>query len=140
MQLLYFYGCNNLSVSSLDVGNSPGFHIPINGSENVRFFNMNIHAPGHSPNTDGFDLWNSKNVVIEDSIVAVGDDCIAIKADCSYINVTRITCGPGHGISIGSLGVNKSYETAEEIYVKNCTLKGVTNGARIKTWEVSIWP
>ncbi|KAE9611159.1 putative polygalacturonase [Lupinus albus] len=133
--ILYFYGCKDISVSSLNVANSPGFHVPINCSENLRFSNVNITAPGDSHNTDGFDLWNTKNVVFEDSVISVGDDCIAIKAQCSYINVTRLTCGPGHGISIGSLGVDQNYETAEEIHVKNCTFKGVTNGARIKTWE-----
>ncbi|CAL0324376.1 unnamed protein product [Lupinus luteus] len=84
--LLYFYGCKDLSVSSLHLANSPGFHIPINCSENVRFSNMKVTAPAHSPNTDAFDLWNSKNVVFEDSITAVGDDCIAIKANSSYVN------------------------------------------------------
>ncbi|CAL0324374.1 unnamed protein product [Lupinus luteus] len=84
--ILYFYGCKDLSVSSLTVANSPGFHIPINRSENVKFINMTVTAPGNSHNTDAFDLWDTKNVVFEDSITAVGDDCIAIKANCSYIN------------------------------------------------------
>jgi len=38
--------------------------------------------------------------------------------------------------SIGSLGKNKSYETVEEVHVRNSTFTGTTNGARIKTWPV----
>ncbi|OIW01067.1 hypothetical protein TanjilG_14250 [Lupinus angustifolius] len=95
------------------------------------------------PNTDGYDISNSKNIVFEDSTISVGDDCIAVNRGCSFIYATRIICGPGHGIScnmyelisIGSLGKTKDYETVEEIHVKNCTFKGTTNGARIKTWE-----
>jgi len=40
-------------------------------------------------------------------------------------------------ISIGSLGRDGSYETVEEVYVKNCSFTNTTNGARIKTAPVS---
>ncbi|PRQ51085.1 putative polygalacturonase [Rosa chinensis] len=64
-----------------------------------------------------------------------GDDCIAINNGSSFINITNIACGPGHGISVGSLGVNESYQTVEEIQVRNCSFNGTQNGARIKTWQ-----
>ncbi|XP_019463190.1 PREDICTED: probable polygalacturonase At3g15720 [Lupinus angustifolius] len=134
-RLLRFSSCKDLSVSSLHITNSPGAHISINNCEHAKFINMNINAPGNSPNTDGYDISNSKNIVFEDSTISVGDDCIAVNRGCSFIYATRIICGPGHGISIGSLGKTKDYETVEEIHVKNCTFKGTTNGARIKTWE-----
>jgi len=35
-------------------------------------------------------------------------------------------------LSIGSLGKNKSYETVEEVHVRNCTFTDTTNGARIR--------
>ncbi|QCE04608.1 polygalacturonase [Vigna unguiculata] len=63
-----------------------------------------------------------------------GDDCIAINGGSSYINATRLFCKGGHGISIGSLGRNKSHETVEEVHVQNCSFIDTTNGARIKTW------
>lgn len=30
-------------------------------------------------NTDAFDVWNSTNVIIEDSVVYNQDDCIAVR-------------------------------------------------------------
>jgi len=39
--------------------------------------------------------------------------------------------------SIGSLGINDSYQTVEEVYVHNCSFTNTTNGARIKTFPVS---
>ncbi|XP_061371826.1 probable polygalacturonase At3g15720 [Gastrolobium bilobum] len=132
-RLLGFHSCNNLRVSNLSITNSPGGHISINGCNGATFSHLNIHAPPDSPNTDGIDISASKNVLIEDSAIGTGDDCIAINGGCSYINATRIACGPGHGISIGSLGRNGIHETVEEVYVKNCSINGTTNGARIKT-------
>ncbi|KAE9611156.1 putative polygalacturonase [Lupinus albus] len=134
-RLLEFYACNDLSVSYVNLANSPGAHISINSGDRSRFVHMNINAPSNSPNTDGFIISGSRNVVFEDSTIATGDDCIAIKAGSSYINATRLACGPGHGISVGSLGENKRRDTVEEVHVKNCTFSGTTNGARIKTWE-----
>ncbi|KOM58511.1 hypothetical protein LR48_Vigan11g154500 [Vigna angularis] len=131
---LRFHSCNGLTVKSLSMSNSPGAHISVNGCNGALFSHININSPPKSPNTDGFDIANSKNIVIQDSTLATGDDCIAINGGSSYINATRLFCIGGHGISIGSLGRNKSYETVEEVHVQNCRFIGTTNGARIKTW------
>ncbi|XP_020240382.1 probable polygalacturonase At3g15720 [Cajanus cajan] len=131
---LCFHSCNGLVVSSLSTTNSARAHIAIDDCNGARFAHMNVNAPENSPNTDGFDIANSKYISIEDSTIATGDDCIAINTGCSFINATRIFCGPGHGISVGSLGKNGAKEIVEEVYVYNCTFIGTTNGARIKTW------
>ncbi|WVZ17414.1 hypothetical protein V8G54_010396 [Vigna mungo] len=69
--VITFNACNDLSVSYLNIVDSPRSHINVNG-----------------------------------------DDCIAISGNSSYVNVTGIACGPGHGISF----------------------TGTTNGARIKSF------
>jgi polygalacturonase len=44
-------------------------------------------------------------------------------------------CGPGHGISIGSLGDDNSRAEVSGILIDSVQLYGTTNGARIKTWQ-----
>ncbi|KAK7382785.1 hypothetical protein VNO80_01854 [Phaseolus coccineus] len=131
--ILRFKFCNDLTARNLNITNSPKAHIRINNCENATFSNISIHSPGDSANTDGIDIFTSKNILIQDSTIHCGDDCIAISGGSSHINATGIACGPGHGISIGSLGRDESYETVEEVYVKNCSFTNTTNGARIKT-------
>ncbi|CAN1233820.1 Probable polygalacturonase At3g15720, partial [Linum perenne] len=75
------------------------------------------------------------NLNIHDSFIGTGDDCIAINGFSSKINISRVMCGPGHGISIGSLGKDGAYETVEDVHVRDCTFKDTMNGARIKTWK-----
>ncbi|CAA7025426.1 unnamed protein product [Microthlaspi erraticum] len=62
-----------------------------------------------------------------------GDDCVAINGGSYNINISHVACGPGHGISIGSLGRGEFNETVENVKVTHCTFNGTSNGARIKT-------
>ncbi|KAA8527425.1 hypothetical protein F0562_034860 [Nyssa sinensis] len=61
---------------------------------------------------------------------------IVSPLDQASTNVTvfNITCGPGHGISVGSLGKYPKEENVMGFSVSNCTINGTENGVRIKTW------
>ncbi|RHN45254.1 putative polygalacturonase [Medicago truncatula] len=134
VQALFFHSSNDLTVRNLRITNTPGAHIAINGCIGATFSQILVNSPGNSPNTDGFDISYSKNITVVDSTIATGDDCIAVNGGSSYIYATRVACGPGHGISIGSLGKGNSFEVVEEVHVRNCNFTGSTNGARIKTF------
>ncbi|OVA13260.1 Glycoside hydrolase [Macleaya cordata] len=131
---LRFKSCKGLQLRGLRHLNSPRNHISILDCSNVMLSNLHIIAPKNSPNTDGIDIASSTNIHIKDSFIGTGDDCIAINGGSSFINVTNVACGPGHGISVGSLGEDGANETVEEIHVKNCNFTRTMNGARIKTW------
>ncbi|KAK9146713.1 hypothetical protein Sjap_006616 [Stephania japonica] len=130
-----FHGCNYLQVYGLNIVDTPKIHLSINRCNNSTLSLLNLTAPGHSPNTDGVDISHSTNVTIRDSFMGTGDDCIAINGGCSNINVTNIACGPGHGVSVGSLGSNGDYDIVEDIHVANCNFTETTNGVRIKTCQ-----
>ncbi|XP_042500560.1 probable polygalacturonase At3g15720 [Macadamia integrifolia] len=132
---LSIHSCNGLQLSGLTHMNSPKNHISINGCNGVTISHLNITAPQNSPNTDGIDISASTQVLIHDSYIGTGDDCVAINGGTSFINITEVRCGPGHGISVGSLGANGAHETVEEVHVKDCNFSGTENGARIKTWQ-----
>ncbi|GAU51490.1 hypothetical protein TSUD_94340 [Trifolium subterraneum] len=130
-----FYNCHNLTLSNLTHVDSPRNHISINYCKDASISNLHIIAPEDSPNTDGIDIGSSTNVLINNSTMKTGDDCIAINNGSSFINISGVFCGPGHGISVGSLGKDKKYATVEHVHVKNCTFNGTSNGVRIKTFE-----
>ncbi|XP_076951527.1 putative polygalacturonase At3g15720 [Bidens hawaiensis] len=130
---LHFNQCNGLRLSGTTHIDSPSLHISIINSQNVDFGNLRILAPESSPNTDGIDIASSSHINIHDSNIQTGDDCVAINGGIYDINLTRVFCGPGHGISIGSLGENGRYDTVEKVHVRYCNLTGTTNGLRIKT-------
>ncbi|XP_057504773.1 probable polygalacturonase At3g15720 [Actinidia eriantha] len=130
---LLYDGCNNLQIKGVTHINSPKTHMRISDCAGLTISNINIIAPQNSPNTDGIDIARTSNAQIRDSNIGTGDDCIALNGGSSNINITGIACGPGHGISVGSLGANGARETAEEIHVRSSSFKGTLFGARIKT-------
>ncbi|KAL6208413.1 hypothetical protein ACLB2K_019362 [Fragaria x ananassa] len=131
---LQFDNCDQLTLHRVTSIDSPRVHITMRSCTGVQVSNVHISAPARSPNTDGFSLAGSRHVNIRDSVIASGDDCIAIKGGCSFINITGVQCGPGHGISVGSLGKQGGPDIVEEVHVQNCRFTNSENGARIKTW------
>ncbi|KAK9079489.1 hypothetical protein SSX86_001161 [Deinandra increscens subsp. villosa] len=130
---LHFSRCPGLRLKGTTHINSPFLHISIDGCQDVDIGNLHIIAPENSPNTDGIDIGGSSHVHIHDSNIQTGDDCVAINGGVVDINVTNVDCGPGHGISIGSLGENMQHDTVEQVRVQNCNITGTQNGLRIKT-------
>ncbi|XP_054816605.1 polygalacturonase-like [Prosopis cineraria] len=130
-----FYECNNLTVKNLRFRNSQKMHMNIQKCLNVTLSNLNVRAPEDSPNTDGIHVTETQNILITDSTIGTGDDCISIESGSKNVRITDITCGPGHGISIGSLGDNNSKAEVSNVVVNRAKLRGTTNGVRIKTWQ-----
>ncbi|KAL5849396.1 hypothetical protein ACOSQ4_007409 [Xanthoceras sorbifolium] len=131
---LRFSNVSNGNVSNISVSNSKGFHVGFHGCNNINIYNVTITAPGDSPNTDGIHVSHSTNIKITSSRIGVGDDCVSIGPGSINISVTGIHCGPGHGISVGSLGRNANEKDVEGISVRNCTINCTQNGVRVKTW------
>ncbi|KAM6565696.1 hypothetical protein CsatA_024824 [Cannabis sativa] len=133
--LIRFFMSNNLVVKGLSIKNSPMFHMKFDGCEGVLIDGISISSPKLSPNTDGIHIENTKSVGIYNSMIANGDDCISIGTGCSDVDIEGVTCGPSHGISIGSLGVHNSQACVSNISVRNVMIRESDNGLRIKTWQ-----
>ncbi|OMO89409.1 Glycoside hydrolase, family 28 [Corchorus capsularis] len=131
---LSFTKSNNIRISGLMSLNSQMFHIVINGCQNVHVRGVKIIAAGNSPNTDGIHVQLSANVEIISSSIKTGDDCISIGPGTKNLWIEGVTCGPGHGISIGSLGKDLKEEGVQNVTVKKTTFIGTQNGLRIKSW------
>lgn len=133
--LIRFFMSSNLAVSGLKIQNSPQIHMKFDGCEGVLIKKLSISSPKLSPNTDGIHIENTKAVGIYDSLISNGDDCISIGTGCSNVDIDGLTCGPSHGISIGSLGVHNSQACVSNITVRNTIIKESDDGLRIKTWQ-----
>jgi polygalacturonase len=130
--------CKNVRMTGITLQNAPKFHFVPTECEDVFIDGVRVLAPGHTPNTDGIDPSNCRNVVITRCFIDVGDDNIAIKSGrkvegrefgCENITITNCTFKHGHGVSIGSETVGG----VRNVLVRDCTFENTDNGLRIKS-------
>ncbi|PON46716.1 Glycoside hydrolase [Parasponia andersonii] len=131
---LGFSNSNNIRIVGVTSLNSQMFHIVINRCNNVKLQGVKVTASGNSPNTDGIHVQLSTGVTILNSKIGTGDDCVSIGPGTNNLWIEDVACGPGHGISIGSLGKDLKEAGVQNVTVKTATFTGTQNGLRIKSW------
>ncbi|KAJ8651083.1 hypothetical protein MRB53_004106 [Persea americana] len=131
---LAIYSSKDVEIKGLTSMNSKLYHIVIHTCENVKLQGVRIQASEESPNTDGVHVQMSKGVCILRTGIKTGDDCISIGPGTQNLWIQGVACGPGHGISIGSLGKGLEEEGVQNVTVKTVVFTGTQNGLRIKSW------
>ncbi|CAI8589571.1 unnamed protein product [Vicia faba] len=129
-----FYFVNNSVITGITSKDSKNFHLMVYGCENITFDGVKVTTPADSTNTDGIHLGKSTDVKILNTDIATGDDCVSLGDGSRKVLIQNVNCGPGHGISVGSLGKFKNEDNVEGLRVKNCKMSDTDNGVRIKTW------
>lgn len=139
--LLQIYRSRNITLSGITLTNSPFWTLHTVYSQNLMIRDIMIKNPYVTPNTDGMDIESCTDVTIENCVVDVGDDGIALKsgsgkdgyeaqAPTENIRIRGCTVKQAHGgFVIGS-------ETAggiNNVEIDNCTFIGTDRGIRIKT-------
>lgn len=65
-----------------------------------------------------WDTYRSDNIVIQNSHIDNGDDCVSFKPNSTNIVVQNLICNGSHGISVGSVGQYKGeVDIIKNIYV-----------------------
>lgn len=124
--------------------------------------NATSSSQWNTVNTDGFDSWNSKDIVIKNWVVTCGDvslsritdyrqhsslltpyyihdltaqDCISIKGNSSNIFVKNVTCYESGAMCIGSMGNPTNVpEYVDNVVFEDITAIHSSNAAWIKTY------
>jgi galacturan 1,4-alpha-galacturonidase len=135
-------GLKGGSISDLKLRYSPQWYNFVANSTDVVFNNIDIsgYSQSASPakNTDGWDTYRSSNIVIQNSVINNGDDCVSFKPNSTEILVQNLFCNGSHGISVGSLGqyVGET-DIIENVLVYNISMYNASDMARIKVWPGS---
>lgn len=105
-KLIQSNGAGNLTLYDIKLINSPMYHVLFKGGSGITVWGIRIKTPANSRNTDGVDPENATDVLVNDSYIQDGDDCVAVKSDAgsltSHITIENTHCWGTHGLSIGS--------------------------------------
>ncbi|KAJ1277715.1 hypothetical protein BS78_04G025000 [Paspalum vaginatum] len=127
--------CRGVRVRGLRVQNAQQMHLTVSRSRGVRLSGLRVEAPEDSPNTDGIHVADSTAVTIQGCRIGTGDDCVSIANGSFNVKMRGIDCGPGHGISIGSLGKGGAFAAVANVALDTARIRRAQNGVRIKTWQ-----
>ncbi|CAN4084580.1 unnamed protein product [Withania somnifera] len=126
LQNLSFNFLTNSTILDITSQDKEMFHVNVNGCKNLTFIGVKITAPQESINTDGIHVARSSNVNITNCVIGTEMIASLVGDELEQLHITKVTCGPGHGIS-----------PVVGVYVKNCTFINTDNGVRVKTWPAS---
>ncbi|KAF4598762.1 hypothetical protein EYR38_007170 [Pleurotus pulmonarius] len=137
--VLTLFQATDVVVENINMINGPEWFNLVNEGKNIVYNNLHIDARSTSShrisNTDGWNIYRSDNVTIQNSVINNGDDCVAFKPNATNVLVSNLQCNGSHGISVGSLGqFPDMFDIVENVLARNVTMTNAQNGARIKAW------
>ncbi|KAJ5557071.1 hypothetical protein N7494_000986 [Penicillium frequentans] len=132
-------GLNGGTIGPLNLRYSPQWYHFVANSTDIVFDGIDISGYSKdsvtAKNTDGWDVYRSSNIVIQNSVINNGDDCVSFKPNTTDIIVQNLHCNGSHGISVGSLGQYEGeVDIVENVLVYNISMFNASDGARIKVW------
>jgi len=133
-KLILLTDCANILIQGVTLRDAPQFHLVPQRCHDVTIENVTIIAPADSPNTDAIDPTSSREVLIRECVIDVGDDHVSLKSNpndgpTENVLVTDCVFKHGHGASIGSnIGGG-----VRNIVIQNCSFEVSDNGIRIKS-------
>ncbi len=104
---LLLKNCQNISIKSLVIQDSPAYSAWLLSCQNVHFQACRVENNFYGPNTDGYHFSSCFNVLVEDCYFQTGDDSLAVDGNDS-------------GFSKGTV-------------IRNCTFNSAVNVLRIYT-------
>ena len=109
-RILIALRCRDVVLDGIQLNESPCWTVWLMACERVRIRGIQMHADQAMINNDGIDIDGCRDVVISDSILQTGDDCIAIR------NMRRLREVEG---------------VCENVVVSNCLLNSWCQGIRV---------
>jgi hypothetical protein len=87
--MIIFSSCKNVHVNDIKIRQSPNWTIAFLNSSEIKVNGVTIENNMSIPNSDGIDMYDSKNIMISDCVIQAGDDAIAVV---SSSNITATNC------------------------------------------------
>ncbi|MBS1606012.1 MAG: cellulase family glycosylhydrolase [Bacteroidetes bacterium] len=103
---IVFHACKKVLVRDVTVRNANDWTMDINGCDDAKVLGISIDNNMGVPNSDGVDMYDSRNVIIADCDIRAGDDAIAVVGT-SNVKVTNCNLySRSCGVRVGYNGFN----------------------------------
>ena len=103
---IVFHACKKVIVRDIIIRNANDWTFDLNACDNVKMLGITIDNDARVPNSDGIDMYDSKNVIVADCDVRAGDDGMAVISTSNLTVTNCIFSSRSCGIRIGYNGFN----------------------------------
>jgi polygalacturonase len=110
--LIEFVASDSIRIENITIRDAPGWTIHPLDSSGILIKGVTIATDGRGPNTDAINIDSSRDVLVADSRIEAGDDCVVLKttgrrgapvAQTENVRVTGIICSSDdQGLKIGT--------------------------------------
>jgi polygalacturonase len=99
--MVIFSACKHVRVADIRLRQSPNWTMAFQDCQNLEIQGVSIENDMAIPNSDGIDLYDSKNAIISNCIIHSGDDAIALIGSQNIAVASCILHSRSCGIRIG---------------------------------------
>lgn len=99
--MVIFSSCKNVLLSGVRFDESPNWTVAFLNCDNVKVQSTTINNNMDIPNSDGLDMYDSKNVTISDCVINAGDDAIAVVSSDNITVTNSVLHSRSCGVRIG---------------------------------------
>jgi mannan endo-1,4-beta-mannosidase len=126
---IIFHACKRVLVRDITIRNANDWSMDLNNCDDAKVLGISIDNNLSVPNSDGVDMYDSKNVIISDCDIRVGDDAIAVVST-SNLKVSNCSlCSRSCGIRVGYNGFNDN--NSGNLLFDNIRIMGSNRGIGI---------
>ena len=131
VNLVEFQRCKNVDIHNIEMHETARWTCNIVECNEVNIKDVVINNNYHVANSDGFDITNSQNVVVDHCYIATGDDALCIKAHkgLDVENVLFKNCTAMSLANCFKIGTNV-YHNVRNVTIRDCNffMDGTTGG------------
>jgi hypothetical protein len=118
---ILFKNCTRTRIRDLQLHDAPSHVLVLEKCDDAVVDGISIRCDPRSPNTDGMDVTDSRNVMISNCFMASGDDLICLKSHDRWVeNVTVTNC-----VLVSDDAAIK-FGTGSKIGVRNSTFSNIS--------------
>ncbi|MBI4877429.1 MAG: glycoside hydrolase family 28 protein [Acidobacteria bacterium] len=131
--LIELWGCRDVRIQDVRILNAPAWTIHPKNCVRVKIRGISLVNNMKGLNTDGIDPDSSRDVIISDSYIEAGDDCIVLKTTsrggpvlpCENVTVTNcVLVSSASALKLGT----ESHADFRHIVFSNCVIRNSRTG------------
>jgi len=103
---IIFHNCKKVLLRNINIRNANDWTMDLNACDDAKVLGISIDNNMSVPNSDGIDMYDSRNVIIANCDVRAGDDAIAVISTSNVAVTNCILHSRSCGIRIGYNGFN----------------------------------